>query len=75
MNTSVMEKLPQTTLTKNEALGIITGIEGEIRTMGAVDWEPSVFENIRNQVESGKMTPYDAVCLARKLANERQDYH
>ena len=70
-----MENISTSTLTIDNAMQIIAGIETEIYATGAVDCEPNILENIRQRLTSREITPGEAVRRARSLAESRQNYH
>ena len=59
----------------SDAMNTISAIEGMIVTMGANDSEPESIQLIKQNLESGVITPNEAVAQAEALREGKQDYH
>ncbi len=53
----------------------LAAIEAEIMATGAVDVEPRLIDQIRQELLSGKITSEEAIEKARRVQANRQDYH
>ncbi len=58
-----------------EAVVELARIEQHIRQQGAVDSEPNALDGIKKNLESGKISPGEAIIQARALTDSRQSYH
>jgi len=67
------EGAPQMSI--SDAMNTISAIEGMIVTMGANDSEPESIQLIKQNLESGVITPNEAVAQAEALREGKQDYH
>lgn len=69
------ESIPPPPLTINDALKWIANIEKQVQDMGGNDREFGDFQRIRNELESGKITPEQAVNHSLEIQSGKQDYH
>lgn len=68
-------KPKQDAISKSDALSRIEAIRCVVHAMGAVDTEPSFLNQLSSQVDSGNLSPTDAVAQAEAMLASRQDYH
>ena len=61
--------------TVSAALAELAGLEAQVRVTGAVDVEPTRFEEIRRDLLSGRIDANTAIQQARKMVDSRTDYH
>jgi len=59
---------------KNQAKQEVNIILQQICQTGAVDFEPSAFQEILKLLEDGNIEPEEAVRRAREIESSRQDY-
>ena len=59
----------------NEALAQISSSEQQAQAMGANDYEPSAFKQIKDRLVAGELTPTEAILQAQAVLNNKQDYH
>ena len=62
-------------VTKIDAMAQIAIIEQSERVKGAIDSEPADFTRLRNELESGEISPEEAIMRARGISEGRMDYH
>ena len=59
----------------SEAIAEVGILEQQVMQEGAVDTEPNQFALIRSDIINEKVAPSEGVWRARKLVEERQNYH
>lgn len=59
----------------DEAMRQLGGVESFLYATGAVDVEGPVLAAIRRDLLGGKISPMDAAMKAQKMMEGRQDYH
>ncbi len=62
-------------LSAAEAMNEIILMEQQAQVMGAQDYEPSAFEDIKQKLLKGTTTPREALLQARQILESKQDYH
>lgn len=70
-----MESNEKPKLSKGEAYAQVMQCMQEASAMGANDSEPESFRNILAALESGMITPEEAVQQARAVVQGKLDYH
>ena len=61
--------------TVSSALAELEGLEAQVRVTGAVDVEPTRFEEIRRSLQRGEIDAKAAIQQARQIIDSRTDYH
>lgn len=62
-------------MTREEAIAIIDGYLVETGQMGGNDYEPSELLRLIAAVKDGSKSPQEAVTLAYRIRNAKQEYH
>jgi hypothetical protein len=70
-----MEREPMHDPTVNDALRELAGLESQLYATGAVDVESAHLASIRRDLLAGKLTPSNAIQSARRILEQRGDYH
>ena len=62
-------------LSVEEARMEVRRLWGDMGVMGANDHESAAVQEILEQLDTGEITPEDAVARAQKLLDSKMDYH
>ena len=58
---------------KGEAMSTVAGIEAQVMVMGNNDHESGTFRTIKRDLESGRLSPEEAVTQARAVMESKDE--